>query len=125
MNVQKVIEELKNQYPGKNIILNNPDNPTEIICELEPASENPERSVAIAVMDENMKHFHRMARETYEVIKGNLEMTKSGKTYFLSPGEKLVIEPEEYHIAKGKETWVKVTSEPAWTPEDQYLVDSN
>lgn len=53
MNVQKVLEELKNQYPGKNI------------------------------------------------------------------------EPEEYHIAKGKETWVKVTSVPGWTPEDQYSETSS
>src|SRR3989344_4380210 len=119
MNAQKVVEELKNKYPGKNIIINDPDNPTEIICELEPSSVNPERSVAIAVMDENVKHYHRIAKETYEVIKGTLELTKAGKTYVLTEGQKLEIAPEEYHMAKGKETWVKVTSEPGWTPEDQ------
>jgi mannose-6-phosphate isomerase-like protein (cupin superfamily) len=121
MNVQKVVEELKKEYPGKNIIINDPDNPTEIVCEVEPGSMNPDKSVAIAVMDENIMHYHRLAKETYEVLKGVLELTKGGKTYFLSPGEELVIEPEEYHIAKGKETWVKVTSEPAWTPEDQFF----
>ena len=122
MNAEKIVEELKKIYPDKNIIVNTPENPTEIVCEIEPGSLNPESSVAIAVLDSNIKHYHRLAKETYEVLKGSLELTKTGKTYFLSPGEKLVIEPGEYHIAKGKETWVKVTSEPAWTSEDQLSV---
>ena len=124
MNVQKVIAELKKLYPGKNIIINNPDNPTEIICEIEPGSLNPDKSVAIAVLDRNIKHFHEISTETFEVLRGNLELTKSGKTYFLSPGEKLIIEPGEYHLAKGNETWVKVTSEPAWKPEEHVVVRS-
>ena len=113
MDVQKIVEEIRKKYPGKNIILNPPENPTEIVCEIEPASENPNKSVAIAVLDNNIKHFHRVAKETYEVIKGVLEMSKGGKTYFLSPGQKMVIGPREYHMAKGQETWVKVISEPA------------
>ncbi|KKQ51523.1 MAG: hypothetical protein UT40_C0006G0040 [Candidatus Woesebacteria bacterium GW2011_GWA1_39_21b] len=123
MNVQKVVEELKKKYPGKNIIINTPENPTEIVCEVEPASLDPQRSVAVAVLDSNIKHYHRLAKETYEVIKGTLELTKGGKTHFLSPGQKLIIGPEEYHMAKGDETWVKVTSEPAWTPEDQIPIE--
>ena len=123
MNVQKVVDELKREYPGKNIILNDSDNPTEIICEIEPANLNPDKSVAVAVLNSNIKHSHEVTTETYEVLKGNLELTKEGKTYFLSPGQKLKIEPGEYHIAKGHETWVKVTSVPAWNPEDQILVE--
>jgi quercetin dioxygenase-like cupin family protein len=121
MDTQRIIKELKTQYPGKNIILNDPENPTEIICEIEPGSWDPMRSVAIAVMDENLKHYHRIAKEIYEVVRGKLEITKGGQTHILSEGEKLEIEPEQYHMAKGKETWVKVTSEPAWSPDDHYL----
>ena len=117
MNAQKVINELRAEYPGRNIIVNNPDNPTEIICEIEPGSLDPQRSVNVVVMDESIKHTHRAAKEVYEVLKGNLELTKGGKNYFLSPGQKLEIEPEELHMAKGIETWVKVTSEPAWVPD--------
>ena len=51
MNVSSIVEELKRKYPGKNIVLNPPDDPSEIICEIEPASKNPERSVASAVID--------------------------------------------------------------------------
>lgn len=118
MDVQKVVKELKEKYPGKNIILNPPDAPTEIICEIEPGSLNPDRSVAIAVIDSTIKHFHRLAVEEYEVVKGELEVTKEGKSYYLGPGEKIVLNPGEFHLARGKETWVKVTSEPAWTPKD-------
>src|SRR3989344_9359071 len=118
MNVQKVVEELKKQYPGKNIIINDPDNPTEIICELEPGSLNPDRSVTIAVLDGKIKHFHGLSKVTYEVLKGVLETTKGGKSFYLPEGEKIQLEPEEFHMASGKETWVKVTSEPAWTGVD-------
>ena len=33
------------------------------------------------------------------------------------------IDDGEYHMASGKETWVKVTSEPAWTSEDQIPIE--
>jgi mannose-6-phosphate isomerase-like protein (cupin superfamily) len=123
MDAKKVVAELERKYPGKNIIINNEDDPTEIICEIEPASLNPEKSIHIAVMDEKIKHYHRIAKETYEVIKGTLELTKAGKTHVLTEGQKLTINPEEFHMAKGKETWVKVTSEPAWTPQDNIPVE--
>jgi len=123
MDVGKIVSELRKKYPGKNIILNPPENPTEIVCEIEPASLYPDKSVAIAILDTNIKHFHRIAKETYEVIKGSLELSKGGKTYFLSPGEKMDIEPGEYHMARGRETWVKVTSEPAWSPDDQLVAE--
>jgi len=123
MDVKKVVEELKKRHPGKNIILNPPDAPAEIVCEIEPGSLHPERSVAVAVLDRSILHYHRRSRETYEVIKGSLELTKGGKTYILSPGDKLTIEPGEYHLAKGKETWVRVTSQPAWKLDDQMEVE--
>ena len=34
MNAQKIVKELKVKYPGKNIILDPPKNPSEIICEI-------------------------------------------------------------------------------------------
>ena len=122
MNVQKVVEELKRQYPGKNIILNPPENPTEVVCEIEPGSMTPERSTAIAVMDSNINHMHRQAIEVYEIIKGVLEVNKEGRTYVLQQGQKIVIKPGEVHTVKGKETWVKVTSTPAWSGDDQFNV---
>ena len=123
MNAQKVVNELKKKYPGKNIIINDPDNPTEIICEIEPSSLDPQRSVSIAVLDGKIKHFHRLAKVTYEVLKGILETSKGGKSFFLSEGQKIRLEPEEFHLASGKETWVKVTSEPAWTGEDSVPIE--
>lgn len=120
MDVQKVTEELKKLYPGKNIIINTPENPTEIVCEIEPGEHHPERSVAIAVLDSNIRHYHRHATEVYEIIKGNLKISKEEKMFLLKPGEKITINPGEYHMAEGHETWVKVTSTPAWTPDDQF-----
>ncbi len=116
MDAKKIVAELKKQYPGKNIIVNDEVNPTEIICELEPGSWDPEKSVSIVVFDGKIKHPHSFNKETYEVIKGILEMTKNGQSYFLSEGQQLTIDQDEIHMAKGHETWVKVTSIPAWSP---------
>lgn len=125
MNTTKVVEDLKRQYPGKNIIINDSKNPTEVICEIEPGSINPDRSVAIAVLDNSIKHLHRQSTEEYEVLRGNLEITKGGKTHYLHEGEKMTIEPGELHMAKGNETWVRVTSIPGWTPEDHIISESD
>jgi mannose-6-phosphate isomerase-like protein (cupin superfamily) len=119
MNVQKVVNELTKLYPGKNIVINTPEAPTEIICEIQPGSFHPDKSVAVAVLDSNLKHYHRHAKEVYEVLKGNLKISKAEKMYLLKPGDKIQIDPGEYHMAEGHETWVRVTSTPAWTPEDQ------
>jgi len=116
MNAKKVIKELEKQYPGKNIMVNDPENPTEIICEIEPAEWNPDRNSAVVVFDGKIKHPHGYRKQIYEVLRGILEITKGGKSYFLTEGQKLTEGMEDFHLAKGKETWVKVTSEPAWAP---------
>ena len=46
MNTEKIIGELKAKYPGKAIILNPEDSPTEIIVEIEPTKDHLERSLA-------------------------------------------------------------------------------
>ncbi|OGM32763.1 hypothetical protein A3D00_02125 [Candidatus Woesebacteria bacterium RIFCSPHIGHO2_02_FULL_38_9] len=121
MNIQKVVGELKKLYPGKNIIFNDPDNPTEIICEVEPGNLTPDRSVIIAVLEGSVSHIHGESKETYEVLKGILEINIEGKTHVLQERQKIEIKSGELHNAKGRETWVKVTSTPAWIPENHKL----
>lgn len=122
MHAQKVIDELKKQYTFKKIVQNDKTNPTEIICEVEPASEHPEYSVAIAVIDSSNTHYHPKATETYTVLKGILTIVKDGIEHTLKEGRSLVIRPGEVHQAKGSETLVHVSSNPGWTREDHIVV---
>lgn len=122
MNVQKVIEEIKKQYPGKAIILEPQDNPTEIICEIDPTSDHPEKSVALAVVGRSKPHYHKKSTEVYETMKGMLTIYKSGKKYVLKKGEKLTIESGEVHHVEGDETWFLTYSEPGWRLDDHILV---
>ena len=124
MNKTKVVDELNKRYPGKNIVLNDPDNPTEIICEIETAKDNPDRGVAVAVIDTTIHHYHDLLEEVYEVERGSLVISIDGKQTTLTPGQKITIKPGQVHSAEGHETWIKVTSCPAWTPNDQYSVAS-
>ena len=72
MNVTRVVSELSKKYPGKKIILNPPEPSTEIICEIEPTEEHPEKSTAVAVVDKIRLHYHKKLSEQYTIIKGTL-----------------------------------------------------
>lgn len=121
MNTQKIIKELQAQYPGKKVILNPPDNPTEIICEIEPASDHPERSIALAIVDKSKPHYHKKSTEIYEAVKGILTVYKEGKKHVVHEGEKLTIEPNVIHYVEGDETWFLTYSSPGWTFDDHIL----
>lgn len=120
MDKEKVVDQLRKEYPEGNIVFNDPDHPTEIICELKRTSNDS--SIAIAVIESSKAHLHKRTTETYEIINGELELTVDGKEHFLKEGDNFIVESNKAHFAKGKDTWVKVTSTPPWSPEDQILV---
>jgi mannose-6-phosphate isomerase-like protein (cupin superfamily) len=123
MNTTKIIKELKTKYPGKFILKNNEKNPTEIICEIEPTQDHPDYSIAIAVIDKSILHFHKKTIEEYEVLKGTLTLFVGSKKIILNEGEKYTIPLNTIHHAEGHKTWIKTTSRPGWTKEDHILVE--
>jgi len=123
MNTQKIIKELQAQHPGKKVILDPPDNPTEIICEIEPTAVHPERSVALAIVGTSKPHYHKKSTEIYEAIKGILTVYIEGKKHVLHEGEKITIEPHVIHYVEGDETWFLIYSSPGWTFEDHIVVE--
>lgn len=131
MNKDRVIQQLSEKYPGKEIICMPDDDPKEIICELGPIEGG---SRAIAVIDESVLHYHLRTTETYRVIQGELlvQTDSSDKVCLvnlsdriLKEGETLTIHPGTLHKAKGNETWIEVDAFPAWTPEDHHPVDES
>lgn len=122
MNVRQVLEKLQQKYPGRNVVKNDEKDPTEIICEIDPASDHPERNTAIAVIDRSIPHYHKKSTETYKVLKGELAVIKNEKEYFLKEGQTIIINPGEIHFAIGNSAWVEVTSTPGWTFEDHILI---
>jgi mannose-6-phosphate isomerase-like protein (cupin superfamily) len=121
MNSIDVVKKLNKKYPGKKIIKNDEDNPTEILCEAEPTTDHSEYSLAIAVIDKCVPHIHEKSIETYKVIKGKLTLYIDGKKYELDEDEEKVIKPGQTHWAHGNETWVECYSEPGWTFEDHII----
>lgn len=118
MNVSKVVSELNHKYPGKSIFKNNEENTTEILCEIDPASEHPDYSNAVAVIDKSIPHIHYKTTETYKIMKGTLTLQVGKETIDLKEGESYVIMPNNPHWAEGDETWIECYSEPGWTIED-------
>lgn len=121
MNSSRIVKELKEKYPGKNIVLLPQENPTEIICEIEPTSKHPEYSKAIAVIEKSDPHFHKKSTEKYTILKGKLKITKNGKEYRISEGETFLIKPMDVHFAEGDSVWAEVISTPGWTLQDHIL----
>ena len=121
MNYKKVIEILKQKYPGKKIIKNDEKNPTEIVCEIDPTEDHKDHSVVIAVIDRSIPHYHKITTEIYEVIKGELTIFKNNQKHKLKTGDKLTILPNEIHYAVGQETWVKTTGRPGWVLSDHII----
>ena len=118
MNVQKVIDQLKKQYPGKQIFVEETPDFLEIICEVEPSCQHPEYSRAVAVIDKNQPHFHRQTTETYKNLKGKPTLFVDDKKHRLKVGEELVIRPGQIHWVEGEEVWIECFSQPGWTIED-------
>lgn len=118
MKVKKVVNQLKLKYPGKDIIKNDESNPTEIICEVEPTREHPEYSLAVAVIDKSLPHYHKKATEEYRIIKGKLRLHIGSETIELEQTQKFKISPGKIHWAEGNETWIECRSTPGWDKND-------
>lgn len=124
MNISKVIKDLEKEYPGKKIIYDK-KNPTEVLCEIDPASEHENYSVAIAVIDKTTPHYHKKSAEIYAVLKGDLTLYKNGQPAVIHEGEISIIKPLEVHYAEGDATVVSVYSEPGWNAEDQFTMSEH
>jgi hypothetical protein len=129
VDVSRVIQQLEKKYPGKRIIENKNKNgvTTEIVCEVESEKD---RSFAIAVIDSSPIHYHKIITEDYRVIKGILAVLKFFKSKeeyketIVHEGEHITIKPGEIHSNLGKETWVEVTSNPPWSIDDYYNLET-
>jgi mannose-6-phosphate isomerase-like protein (cupin superfamily) len=122
MNILKVKKELEKMYPGKKVIVTDPGNSTEIVCEVEPGEDHPKWSASVAVIDSTRLHYHQKLTEIYHVMRGSLTIFLNGKSRTLNFGDLIKIPPKTIHASKGKETWVYVYARPGWTPEDHILV---
>jgi quercetin dioxygenase-like cupin family protein len=122
MNVQGIVAQLKQKYPRKEALVEQADDICEIVVELEPTKDHPEKSVALAIVGKSKPHYHKVSTEIYEVIEGILVITVDGNKYTLQAGEKMTILPNQIHSAEGDEAWFLTYSTPGWTVKDHILL---
>jgi len=123
MDSKRIIQEIKEKYPGKAIICDPEENPTEIICEIDPTSKHLEKSIALAVVGKSKLHYHKKSTEIYEAIKGELTVIIDGKKHELMEGQKITIKPGEVHSAEGEDAWFLTYSKPGWRFDDHIVVE--
>jgi mannose-6-phosphate isomerase-like protein (cupin superfamily) len=125
MNVERVKEMLKEQYPGVDIKETTHDEDgkaTEIVGEIDREAIGSDRDVAVVVADKSDEHYHKVTTEEYEIIKGGLRVFRDGQPTDVEEGERIVITPGTRHWVEGDETWFYCFSTPDWTPDDFHLV---
>ena len=79
--------------------------------------------VTIAPGKRSLPHFHKESDESYLILSGKAEMVINAQHFELSPGEAVLIEPQEVHqiFNPGLEDLVFLAvCVPAWRPDDSY-----
>lgn len=122
MNKVSVLKTLAEKYPNKNVVCIPDENPSEIICEVDPTKDHTDHNLAVAIIDKSAPHFHKESTETYKIIEGELDLFVEDVKHHLSEGDSYIVEPGKVHYAIGNETWIECYSEPGWTLEDHILV---
>ena len=116
-----------------------PEDPTEVIIELDPTSKHPEYSVAAALLflgkeglpSGSVEHFHPEGTEFYKVTSGEVVLfTRHSSTAkpdrrILRTGESAIIEAHVLHRAEpvGDNSEVIVFSHPGWTPDNHKFIE--
>ncbi len=124
MNGRKIKKGFAKKYPEATIIFLPHDHPREILCEIEPATEHPDYSVAISVIEKSAPHYHKVAAEEYEVLSGEVTLYFGDEKRVLKAGDKAIIKPGTVHWARSNSGWIKCTSRPGWVPSDHLLYES-
>ncbi len=115
IDIEKTRAELMNSYPGCRVQI--ADDGREIVAEIS-------HGLAVAVIESSAPHFHIKTREIHKVLRGTLHVACGGEGHVLREGETISIEPGKIHYAKSAEklVWIEVSSMPAWTPEDHFIL---
>lgn len=118
MDLVTIKAELRAEFPDKEI-LHAAHDPQEVIVEIEADAQH---SIAIAIIDQTPKHFHRETTEVYQVEQGTLCLIVDETEHVLHEGDSFTIQPGQVHISHGNATRVRVTCTPPWSPNDHILV---
>lgn len=122
MNIEKVISEIQEKYPGVAVFADTENGAAEVIAEIEPTNEHTEYSRGVAVVGKSRAHYHTTLVETYTPINGDLTVYIDNDPHIVKKGEHITIQPGQVHWAEGNEIWFHVTSRPGWKPTDHFRV---
>ncbi len=125
MTLQDVYDYFAKHFPDAQLTKIPEDDPSEIICEIDPTSNHADYSIALAAISSSQAHKHILATEEYEVIHGAILLKIGDKIETLYEREKATIPPNTIHSATGVEDFamVKVTSQPGWSPHDHLVME--
>lgn len=122
---QRILAELKSQYPGKKCY-DLDGRGLHFVCEAEPVEKHPEYDRAIEVIIQSKPHKHLKMRQVYTILTGNLKLHDNNDVIQLHPGDKYTIEPGHIHWAESDdECREELHSQPGWTKEDHIFVENN
>ncbi len=125
MNIDDTIKQLKKKYPGKAVFADTECGAAEVIAEIEPTTDHPEYSHAVAVAGTSRAHYHTELVETYTPITGDLTVYVDNEKHIVRQGDSITINPGQVHWAEGDAVWFDVLSKPGWTPDDHIHTENS
>lgn len=100
-----------------------------VVYELIPGSETEKKwSTALLEIQDSPKHFHRIERELFIVVNGELDIEINGIHHMLAAGEFIEISPGNIHHLKSatkKPVQVLCFNFPAFDPADMHCIETN
>ncbi len=107
---------------------NRKDFPAEIVYEITTLKNELPFGIAIADIMQSVPHFHKVTRETYTVVQGEIEVSLGSDRHRLTPGDAIQIPPNVVHSARSlgsSPARITVTTIPEFSPDDYYALASS
>jgi len=123
MDIQELLKSLRQEFPGRNIVCIPPEEPKEIIVELDRDESSGQ---AVALIKRSEPHLHRRMMEQYVIEEGKLLLCVNGNLSEMIKGDQVTIMPGLVHhaVSLTKDfVRVRVTSWPPWSLEDHILTN--
>ncbi|UZE94213.1 MAG: cupin domain-containing protein [Candidatus Pacearchaeota archaeon] len=98
------------------------EHPFGLVYEISNRSHSSALNMALVQIRDDRKHYHKKATEIYYVLKGAGIIELNDKTFDISSGHAILVEPLTKHKARAFKGVLEiiVASSPPYDPEDEY-----
>jgi len=115
-----LVEEFQKRFPGRDVLESPDGDPSAFVLVEIERDQAGSKSVALAFIETLAPHYHELATEEYFLESGSAIVVVDGTKHWLTSGQTLTIPPGAVHSVINSNGLFRLTSTPAWSPEDTF-----